>query len=112
MAGPEVTEQLVEAEHSFSVQTALPSLLQTQVLQSACQEEPGLLVVQVDCPVLMQVLHSSCQVLPGMQLVLSLPPVPAQVEEQRPYWPVMWDPSARVEVEHQSWFIVASVQLE
>ena len=114
VAGPEVAVQLVEAEHTFSVQTALPSLLQTQVLQSACQDEPGLLVVQVDCPVLlqMQVLQSSCQVLPGMQLAVSLPPVPVQVEEQRPYWPVMWDPSERVAVEHQSWFIVASVQVE
>ena len=93
MAGPEVTRQLVVAEHTFSVQTAWPAELQTQVLQSSFHEEPGLLVVQEGCPVLlqMQVLQFSVQVLPGVHcgVAISFPPEPEQEDEHRPYCPVM-----------------------
>ena len=73
------------------MQTDVPEELHTQVLQSFFQVEPGLLVVQMGCFVLlqMQVLQSSDHVLPGIHSAVSFSPTPAQVEGHRPYRPLM-----------------------
>jgi len=91
VAGPEVTRQLVVAEHTFSVQTACPEELHIQVLQSSFHEDPALLVVHEGCPVLlqMQLLQLSVQVLPGVHCGMAVSLFPEQEDGHRPYCPVI-----------------------
>jgi len=101
MAGPDTTVHL--PGQAFSVQTAVPVELHTQVLQSLVQVDPGLqllvqiLVVQTGSPMAlhMQVLQSLVHVLPGTHSVVN-PSAPGQVEGHSPYLPcpLMWEPLA------------------